>query len=237
MLDHVRASDEVVRMYVNGLPMDALGNYVIRPEDQIVISVEKIGAVNRPSFVPIADQTVLAGSPLIIPLEGFDPNSTSLDFTATSANTSVVTTQIPENNRSMVMTVQNFGQLTYELLEGHVPGITSQMISLANSGVLDNTLLHRIINGFVFQGLDPTGTGFGHPGLVNFDDQFHVDLQHNSSGLLSMAKGQATTRTRRRSSAPTSTPRRTRTVCRSCAAWISIIRSLPSRPPAKTSAV
>ncbi len=189
VLDHVRASDEVVRMYVNGLPMDALGNHVIRPEDQIVISVEKIGAVNRPSFVPIADQTVLAGSPLIIPLEGFDPNSTSLDFTATSANTSVVTTQIPENNRSMVLTVQNFGQLSYELLEGHVPGITSQMIALANSGVLDNTLLHRIINGFVFQGLDPTGTGFGHPGLVNFDDQFHVDLQHNSSGLLSMAKG------------------------------------------------
>ena len=189
VLDHVRASDEVVRMYVNGLPMNALGNHVIRPEDQIVISVEKIGAVNRPSFVPIADQTVLAGSPLIIPLEGFDPNSTSLDFTATSANTSVVTTQIPENNRSMVLTVQNFGQLSYELLESHVPGITSQMIALANSGVLDNTLLHRVINGFVFQGLDPTGTGFGHPGLVNFDDQYHVDLQHNSSGLLSMAKG------------------------------------------------
>jgi VCBS repeat-containing protein len=194
VLDHVRAADEVVRMYVNGLPVAALGNYVIRPEDQIVISVEKTGVVNRPSFVPIADQTVIAGAPLIIPLEGFDPNSTSLTFTASSANTNVVSAQIPkvsdsEKNDSMVLTVQNFGQITYELLESHVPAITSQMIALANSGVLDATLLHRIINGFVFQGLDPTGTGQGHPGLVNFDDQYHVDLQHTSSGLLSMAKG------------------------------------------------
>jgi cyclophilin family peptidyl-prolyl cis-trans isomerase len=188
VLDHVRAADEVVRMYVNGQPVDALGNHIIRPEDQIVISVEKTGAVNRPTFVPIADQTVLVGSPLIIPLEGFDPNSTSLTFEATSANTNVVDAEIPQGNDSMVLTVQNFGQLTYELLEGHVPAITSQMIALANSGVLDNTPIHRVINGFVFQGLDPTGTGGGHPALVNFDDQYHVDLQHNSSGLLSMAK-------------------------------------------------
>ena len=115
-----------------------------------------------------------------------------------------------------------------------MPGITSKIIALANSGVLDNTLLHRIINGFVFQGFDPTGTGFGHPGLVNFDDQFHEDLQHNSSGLLSMAKSADDTNSSQVFSTdvnPDGEPEQRR---RYCAAWISIIRSLPSRRPAKT---
>ncbi|MEM7314760.1 MAG: peptidylprolyl isomerase, partial [Planctomycetota bacterium] len=40
----------------------------------------------------------------------------------------------------------------------------------------------------VIQAGDPTGTGSGGSTLGDFDDQFHVDLQHNRTGLLSMAK-------------------------------------------------
>jgi VCBS repeat-containing protein len=189
VLDHVVAADEVVRMYVNGLPVAELGSYVIRNEDQIVIAVEKKAtAANAPSFVPIADLTVLAGSPLHIPLAGFDPNSTSLTFTATSSNPNAVSTFIATSNRSMVMTVEDFGQMVFELFEDRVPGITQNIVSIIQSGIVDDTILHRIIDGFVLQGLDPTGTGIGHSGLLNFDDVYHPDLQHNSSGLLSMAK-------------------------------------------------
>jgi cyclophilin family peptidyl-prolyl cis-trans isomerase len=189
VLDHVVASDEVVRMYVNGLPVAELGSYIIRNEDQIVIAVEKkAAAANAPSFVPIADQTVLAGSPLHIPLEGFDPNSTSITFTAASSNTNVVTTEMAASNRSLVFDVEDFGQMVFELFEDQVSGITQNIISLVQSGILDGTIFHRIIPGFVAQGLDPTGTGGGHPGLFDFDDQYDPDLQHNSSGLLSMAK-------------------------------------------------
>ncbi|HAA51700.1 MAG TPA: peptidylprolyl isomerase, partial [Planctomycetaceae bacterium] len=35
---------------------------------------------------------------------------------------------------------------------------------------------------------DPTSTGSGGSTLGDFDDQYHVDLQHNRGGLLSMAK-------------------------------------------------
>lgn len=189
VLDHDVMPNEVVRMYVNGMPVPELGSYVIRDEDQIVIAVEpRSTAANAPSFVPIADQVVRAGSPLHIPLEGFDPNSQSLTFTATSSNTSVVSTFIASGNRSLQMTVEDYGQMVFELFEDRVPGITQNIVSLVQSGILDETSIHRIIEGFVFQGLDPTGTGFGHPGLLDFDDQYHPDLQHNSSGLLSMAK-------------------------------------------------
>ena len=45
---------------------------------------------------------------------------------------------------------------------------------------------HRIIEGFMLQGGDPTGTGRGGPGY-EFDDEFHDDLGHDGPGMLSMA--------------------------------------------------
>ena len=45
---------------------------------------------------------------------------------------------------------------------------------------------HRIIEGFMIQGGDPTETGRGGPGY-QFDDEFHPELRHDGPGVLSMA--------------------------------------------------
>ncbi|WP_049907057.1 peptidylprolyl isomerase [Halovivax asiaticus] len=45
---------------------------------------------------------------------------------------------------------------------------------------------HRVIEGFMVQGGDPTGTGRGGPGY-EFDDEFHDELRHDGPGKLSMA--------------------------------------------------
>jgi peptidyl-prolyl cis-trans isomerase A (cyclophilin A) len=50
----------------------------------------------------------------------------------------------------------------------------------------EDVLLHRIIEGFMIQTGDPTGTGRGGPGY-EFDDEFHPDLRHDSAGIVSMA--------------------------------------------------
>ncbi|WP_123537208.1 peptidylprolyl isomerase [Halosimplex salinum] len=45
---------------------------------------------------------------------------------------------------------------------------------------------HRVIEDFMLQVGDPTGTGRGGPGYT-FDDEFHDDLRHDEPGKLSMA--------------------------------------------------
>lgn len=50
----------------------------------------------------------------------------------------------------------------------------------------DDVIFHRIIEGFMIQGGDPTGTGRGGPGYT-FDDEFHPELRHDEAGKLSMA--------------------------------------------------
>ena len=50
----------------------------------------------------------------------------------------------------------------------------------------DDISVHRVIEDFMIQTGDPTGTGRGGPGYT-FDDEFHPELRHDSEGVVSMA--------------------------------------------------
>ena len=71
-------------------------------------------------------------------------------------------------------------------LLGMHPVTAASLVSLAESGFYDGTTFHRVINGFMAQGGDPTGTGTGGPGY-QFGDEFHPSLRHDGAGVLSMA--------------------------------------------------
>ncbi len=148
-----------------------------------------IPSSNNPFVAPLSDVTVLAGAPLHVALDGYDPNGDPLTYTVSSSNTSVVQAVLsPAANRSLRLVVERYGDMVFQLFDDLVPGVTNAIASLANSNVYDNTIFHRIINDFVIQGGDPTGTGFGDPALPKFDDEFNALLQHVQTGLLSMAK-------------------------------------------------
>lgn len=78
------------------------------------------------------------------------------------------------------------GDILIHLFADKAPNTVNNFIFLARQGFYDNTIFHRVIDDFMAQGGDPTGTGRGGPGY-KFSDEFHKDLKHNKPGILSMA--------------------------------------------------
>ena len=73
-----------------------------------------------------------------------------------------------------------------ELYPALAPMTVNSFVWLAEGGFYDGVTFHRVIDGFMAQTGDPTGTGRGGPGYV-FPDEFHPDLLHDSPGVVSMA--------------------------------------------------
>ena len=78
------------------------------------------------------------------------------------------------------------GEFRIELFADKAPITTRNFIDLAQKGFYDGVIFHRVIDGFMIQGGDPTGTGRGGPGYT-IPDEFHPDLLHDGEGVLSMA--------------------------------------------------
>src|SRR6187402_3771145 len=78
------------------------------------------------------------------------------------------------------------GNFTVELFEQQVPSTVGNFIKLAEKNFYDGVVFHRVIDGFMIQGGDPTGTGRGGPGY-QFQDEFHPELQFDRPYLLAMA--------------------------------------------------
>lgn len=78
------------------------------------------------------------------------------------------------------------GDIVCSLYAAKVPKTVNNFVFLAREGFYDGTIFHRVINDFMAQGGDPTGTGMGGPGY-KFNDEFHSSLRHTGPGVLSMA--------------------------------------------------
>jgi peptidyl-prolyl cis-trans isomerase A (cyclophilin A) len=95
----------------------------------------------------------------------------------------------------------SLGKFTAELFEDKTPKTVANFAGLAEGSkewthpktkqkstapYYDGIIFHRVIPGFVIQGGDPLGLGYGGPGY-NFEDEFHPSLRHDRAGILSMA--------------------------------------------------
>ena len=78
------------------------------------------------------------------------------------------------------------GMVRIRLFAEEAPETVNNFVFLAREGYFDGTTFHRVIEGFMAQGGDPTGTGTGGPGY-SIADEFHPDLRHDRPGMLSMA--------------------------------------------------
>lgn len=83
----------------------------------------------------------------------------------------------------------NIGIFVVELYYKHAPRTCHNMAALAESGYYNGTIFHRIIQEFMVQGGDPTGTGRGGESIYGgkFEDEITRNLKHTGAGIVSMA--------------------------------------------------
>ncbi|MBB6098944.1 peptidylprolyl isomerase/peptidyl-prolyl cis-trans isomerase B (cyclophilin B) [Deinobacterium chartae] len=78
------------------------------------------------------------------------------------------------------------GRMVAELYPEQAPVTVNSFAYLLRHHYYDGIVFHRVLEGFMAQTGDPTGTGRGGPGYT-FEDEFTRELQHDAKGVLSMA--------------------------------------------------
>ncbi len=81
------------------------------------------------------------------------------------------------------------GKITLKLFEKVAPKTCENFTGLVKKGYYDKTIFHRVIEGFMVQGGDPTGSGMGGESIWGgqFEDEFDSDVTFSKPGLLAMA--------------------------------------------------
>jgi cyclophilin family peptidyl-prolyl cis-trans isomerase/protein-disulfide isomerase len=95
-----------------------------------------------------------------------------------------------KNYRATLVTSR--GDIVVELFADQAPITVNNFVFLAREGYYDLTTFHRVIDGFMAQAGDPSGTGRGGPGYT-FEDETDNGLTFDEAGLLAMANAGADT--------------------------------------------
>jgi len=83
----------------------------------------------------------------------------------------------------------SLGTMTLRLYDRIAPKAVENFLGLAKKGYYDGVIFHRVIPGFMMQGGDPTGTGYGGQSLWGepFEDEISDSLTFDKRGILAMA--------------------------------------------------
>ena len=92
----------------------------------------------------------------------------------------------PNKSYTATFCMEGGGQFTAELYAKEAPNTINSFVFLAREGFYNGVTFHRVLENFMAQGGDPTGTGTGGPGY-RFDNEVSPLRRHDSPGTLSMA--------------------------------------------------
>ena len=79
------------------------------------------------------------------------------------------------------------GAIAIDLFADRAPITVNNFVFLARDGFYDGVVFHRVLDGFMAQGGDPTGSGRGGPGYRWDDEASALRIPHEAPGTLSMA--------------------------------------------------
>jgi cyclophilin family peptidyl-prolyl cis-trans isomerase len=142
----------------------------------------------NPSFAPIGDRTVDIGAPMHVGVDAYSPLGGPLTVTVSVSDPSLLEAQVLTGNRSIRIDMEGYGDMVLELFEQRAPRASGRVAELAEANFYDGIIFHRVIDNFMIQGGDPTGTGTSGSNLGTFDDDFHPELLHVGPNMVSFAK-------------------------------------------------
>lgn len=94
--------------------------------------------------------------------------------------------QIDKTKEYQAVIETNKGTIKLDLYPEHAPVTVNNFVFLSREGFYDGVKFHRVIDNFVIQGGDPTGTGRGGPGY-RFEDELKDNPLQHETGVISMA--------------------------------------------------
>jgi peptidylprolyl isomerase len=106
------------------------------------------------------------------------------DTTQATPSAGTVSMTLSAESQKLVKLETNMGNITIAL-DPAMPVTAGNFETLVKKGYYDGVIFHRVINGFMIQGGDPTGTGRGGPGYM-IKDEFTKN-NRNDRGTISMA--------------------------------------------------
>ena len=94
-----------------------------------------------------------------------------------------------KESKTVAVIKTNMGTIEIELFEKQTPRTVGNFVGLVNKGYYNGIIFHRVIENFMIQGGDPTGTGRGGESFYGkkFEDEIVASLKHDVPGILSMA--------------------------------------------------
>jgi cyclophilin family peptidyl-prolyl cis-trans isomerase len=96
--------------------------------------------------------------------------------------------QTPAGTPHMLITLED-GVVDIELLPALAPKHVERIVTLTNEGFYDGVVFHRVIDGFMAQTGDPTGTGMGGSQLPDLPAEFNAESFQR--GVVGAARAQS----------------------------------------------
>ncbi len=96
-----------------------------------------------------------------------------------------MSSQLSNQPETKVLLHTSMGDITIAL-RNDMPITTGNFKKLVQQGIYNGTIFHRVIPGFMIQGGDPTGTGYGDPSIPDIKDEF-TRTNRNDRGTIAMA--------------------------------------------------
>jgi cyclophilin family peptidyl-prolyl cis-trans isomerase len=118
--------------------------------------------------------------------------STEINKESTSTNEQkedLSMTELKKDTITVAVIKTNMGTIELELFAKKAVKTVENFVGLIEKKYYNGIIFHRVIDNFMIQGGDPTGTGMGGESIWGkpFEDEVNTGLKHESEGILSMA--------------------------------------------------